>query len=160
MNPPANKTSQYGPAIENYSPLQFKFAILMDAAVEELDNANLLSFMENWYGTRYQYGGSSKDGIDCSAFVCSLMAAVYGVSNLPRMSKDQYESSKHIKRTELQEGDLVFFHTMGKKRKSVTHVGMYLRNNKFIHASISGVMISSLDDGYYTQHFVGAGRVL
>jgi cell wall-associated NlpC family hydrolase len=160
IRPVANKNSFYSPAIENYSPLQFKYAILMDATVEEMDNANLLNFIDTWYGTRYQYGGSSKDGIDCSAFVSSLMSEVYGVGNLPRMSKDQYEASKRVKRTELQEGDLVFFHTMGRKRKSVTHVGMYLRNNKFIHASISGVMISSLDEGYYSQHFVGAGRVL
>ena len=145
--------------IENYSPLQFKYAILMDATVEEMNNAKLLSFIEDWYGTRYRYGGSSKEGIDCSAFVSYLMSAVYGVGNLPRISKDQYETCKRVKRSELAEGDLVFFHTLG-RRKSVTHVGVYLRNNKFIHASISGVMISSMEEGYYDQHFVGAGRVI
>jgi cell wall-associated NlpC family hydrolase len=151
--------STYNTGIENYSPLQFKYAILMDATVEEMNNANLLTFIEDWYGTRYRYGGSAKDGIDCSAFASSLMSAVYGVNNLPRISKDQYKASKRVKRNELREGDLVFFHTLG-RRKSVTHVGVYLRNGKFIHASISGVMISSLDDGYYAQHFVGAGRVM
>ena len=146
-------------AIENYSPLQFKYSILIDVPVEEMDNEKLLLFIDEWYGTRYRYGGSAKDGIDCSAFASSLMSSVYSVNNLPRMSKDQYEASRRVKRNDLQEGDLVFFHTMG-KRKSVTHVGVYLRNGKFIHASVSGVMISSLDDGYYAQHFVGAGRVI
>jgi cell wall-associated NlpC family hydrolase len=152
-------TSNYNnAAIENYSPLQFKYSILIDAPVEEMNNEKLLSFIDEWYGTRYRYGGSAKDGIDCSAFAASLINNVYGVNNLPRMSKDQYDVSRRVKRNDLQEGDLVFFHTMG-KRKKVTHVGVYLRNGKFIHASVSGVMISSLDDGYYAQHFVGAGRV-
>jgi cell wall-associated NlpC family hydrolase len=152
-------TSYHPSSIENYSLLQFKYAILMDATVEEMNNQKLLNFIEEWYGTRYRYGGSSKDGIDCSAFVASMMSTVYGINNMPRISKDQYDASRHVRRNELQEGDLVFFHTMG-KHKAVTHVGMYLRNNKFIHASISGVMISSLEDGYYAQHFVGAGRVV
>ncbi len=156
--PPADDNSIYASGIENYSQLQFKYAILMDATVEEMNNKKLLNFIEEWYGTRYRYGGSSKDGIDCSAFVSSLMSAVYGINNLPRISKDQYNTCKRITRSDLQEGDLVFFHTYG-RRKAVTHVGMYLRNNKFIHASISGVMISSLDDPYYAQHYVGAGRV-
>ncbi|MBS1918549.1 MAG: C40 family peptidase [Bacteroidetes bacterium] len=145
--------------IENYSPLQFKYAILLDAAVEEMSNQRLLAFMEEWYGAKYHFGGTAKDGIDCSAFVSTLMSDVYGVNNLPRMSKDQYEACRKIKRDDLQEGDLVFFHTYG-KRRTVTHVGVYLRNNKFVHASVSGVMISSMEDGYYASHFVGAARAL
>jgi len=145
--------------IENYSALQFKFAILENATVEELNNPKLLSFMDYWYGAPYRYGGTSRDGIDCSAFAFLLMSSVYGVASLPRTSKEQYEASRHIRRDELQEGDLVFFHTLG-RRKAVTHVGIYLRNNKFIHASVSGVMISDLGDGYYERHYIGAGRVL
>ncbi len=139
--------------------LQFKFAILENATVEELDNPKLLSFMDYWYGAPYHYGGMSRDGIDCSAFAFLLMSSVYGVASLPRTSKEQYEASRHIRRDELQEGDLVFFHTLG-RRRAVTHVGVYLRNNKFIHASVSGVMISDLSEGYYEKHFIGAGRVL
>jgi lipoprotein Spr len=145
--------------IENYPALQFKFAILENATVEELDNTKLLSFMDYWYGAPYRYGGTSRDGIDCSAFAFLLMSSVYGVASLPRTSKEQYVASRHIGRDELQEGDLVFFHTLG-RRRAVTHVGVYLRHNRFIHASVSGVVISDLGDGYYEKHYIGAGRVL
>lgn len=145
--------------MEDYSALQFKYAILENASVEDLNNPKLLSFMDYWYGTPYHYGGTSRDGIDCSAFAILLMSSVYGVTTLPRTSKEQYETTRRIGRSELQEGDLVFFHTLG-KRRIVTHVGVYLRNNKFIHASVSGVMISDMNDGYYDKHYIGAGRIL
>lgn len=144
--------------IENYSDLQFKYAILENASVEEMRNTKLLMFMDEWYGTEYHYGGTNKDGIDCSAFVSLLMTTVYGVGNLPRASRDQYLQSRRISKQELVEGDLVFFHTYG-KQGSVTHVGVYLRNSKFVHASVSGVMISDMGEGYYSTHYVGSGRV-
>lgn len=145
--------------IENYPALQFKYAILENASVEELDNPKLLSFMDEWYGIPYHYGGTTKGGIDCSAFAFLLMSSVYGFAILPRTSREQYEACHHIRRDELKEGDLVFFHTLG-RRRAVTHVGVYLRNNKFVHASVSGVMISDMNDGYYDKHYIGAGRVL
>lgn len=147
-----------GGSMENYSALQFKYAILENASVEDLNNPKLLIFMDYWYGTPYHYGGSTREGIDCSAFAILLMSSVYGVTTLPRTSKEQYEVTRRISRSELQEGDLVFFHTLGKHR-AVTHVGVYLRNNKFIHASVSGVMISDMNDGYYDKHYIGAGRI-
>jgi cell wall-associated NlpC family hydrolase len=157
-----HESTNYSNSIENYSPLRFKYAILLDASVEELSHLNLrlLSFIEDWYGTRYHYGGNTKEGIDCSGFVYLLMSGVYNVNNLPRSAQDQYDASRRVSPDELKEGDLVFFHTQkNDKHNEVTHVGVYLLNHKFIHASISGVMISDLGQGYYFQHYVGAGRV-
>ncbi|MBC7826855.1 MAG: C40 family peptidase [Chitinophagaceae bacterium] len=115
----------------------------------------MLEFIEEWYGTPYRYGGTSKQGVDCSAFVNFFMSAVYGLS-VPRNSKEQYSAAKKIKKKQLEEGDLVFFNTRG----GVSHVGVYLGNNKFAHASTSsGVTISDLDDDYYDRRYVGSGRV-
>jgi len=144
-------------AIEFVSPTVIKYAILMNAPVEELNNEKLIDFIDEWYGTRYRYGGEDKEGVDCSAFVQSFMLSLYGLT-VPRTSKEQYAQSGRIKKTELQEGDLVFFHTKG-KGKSISHVGVYLRNNKFIHASSSGgVMISDLDEEYFHKRYVASGR--
>jgi cell wall-associated NlpC family hydrolase len=148
-----------GGSMENFSALRFKYAILENAAVEDINNPKLLSFMDYWYGTRYRYGGTTREGIDCSAFAFLLLSSVYGVATMPRTAKEQYDASKRLRRDELEEGDLVFFHTLG-KHKAVTHVGVYLRNNRFIHASVSGVMISDMNDGYYDKHYVGAGRLM
>ena len=144
---------------ESFSDLQFKYAILTNTAIERLTNEKLLDFMDEWYGVPYRYGGSGKSGIDCSAFTCELLADVYQVDDLPRISRDQYKESRRIPKSQLKEGDLVFFHTLGKGH-TVTHVGVYLYNNRFIHASIAGVQISDLSEGYYARHFVGAGRVV
>jgi cell wall-associated NlpC family hydrolase len=144
---------------ELYSPLQFKYAILTNSPVEELTNQRLLAFMDQWYGVPYHYGGTNMGGIDCSAFTCQLISNVYDVNQLPRMSADQYKATRRISKKDLREGDLVFFHTIG-KGKRVTHVGVYLYNNRFVHASIAGVQISDLGEGYYLQHYVGAGRIV
>lgn len=146
---------KYSSEIEMSHPLQFKYAIILEQPVEKMDNARLVSFMENWYGTPYQFGGDNSKGIDCSAFTCVMMDTVYGIK-LPRTAKSQYNSSTKIKRDDLREGDLVFFNTTG----GISHVGVYLANNKFIHAGASGgVMISDLDDAYFKKRYIGAARV-
>jgi lipoprotein Spr len=115
----------------------------------------LLEGVDEWYGTRYRLGGTTKKGIDCSAFVSAVYAGVFGIT-LPRTARDQYKFSKKISRTELKEGDLLFFNTRG----GISHVGIYLQNNKFIHASVSrGVTVDDLYDSYYLRRFVAAGRV-
>ncbi len=141
------------------SVLQLKYSMLTNTPVEKLDNPKLLEFMDEWYGVPYRFGGTTKKGIDCSAFTLELMENVYGVDRFPRISRDQYAASEKISRKKLREGDLVFFHTYG-KGNTVTHVGVYLYNNRFVHASVSGVQIDDLDGSYYSRHFVGAGRIL
>ena len=142
--------------IENSNFLQFKYSIVMKVAVEELTNIPLLQFIDDWYFTRYRYGGSSKRGIDCSAFTAALLNNVFRES-LPRTCREQYHATERIKKTELQQGDLVFFSI----RKGISHVGVYLMNNKFIHASTShGVMISDLHESYFSRRYAGAGRFI
>ena len=142
-------------AIEHLSALQFKYAMMMDVDVESLKNLSLLGFIDEWFGTRYHLGGSTKRGIDCSALTGALLLAVYGF-NMPRTAKEQYQVTEHIDREDLQEGDLVFFNTHG----GVSHVGVYLDNNYFFQASTHGVKISSLDDRYYSKRFICGGRVI
>jgi lipoprotein Spr len=137
--------------------LLFKYAILLDVPVEELTDYKLIEFMESWYGTRYRYGGNDRSGVDCSAFSKDFISSMYDAV-IPRTSAEQYKQSKRVPKSKLQEGDLVFFYTRG-RRNVVSHVGVYLRNNKFIHASTSsGVTISDLDDEYYARNYAGAGR--
>lgn len=145
--------------ISNAFALQSKYAVMMNTNPGNLQNVKLYEYIDDWYGTPYKLGGASKNGVDCSAFVQSLFAAVYGIS-LPRTSKYQHSATKRISTTELKEGDLLFFHTR-KNFKGVTHVGIYLQNNKFVQASSSGgVTISDMYDPYYVKHLVGAGRAV
>jgi cell wall-associated NlpC family hydrolase len=142
-------------SIENASNLQFKYALLMDTEVEQLQNLQLLKVIDDWYGTRYRLGGNSKDGIDCSALMQTFFTSLYGIT-LPRTAREQYNIAKKISRTEIREGDLIFFNTIG----GVSHVGMYLQNNKFIHASSGGgVTISDIYDEYWLKKFVAVGRI-
>lgn len=150
----ASITEMATSAIEKLSALQFKYAMMMNVDVESLKNLSLLGFIDHWFGTRYHLGGTTKRGIDCSALTATLLLAVYGF-NLPRTAREQYDATEHIDKDELKEGDLVFFNTHG----GVSHVGVYLENNYFLHASTHGVKISSLNDHYYSKKFICGGRV-
>jgi lipoprotein Spr len=144
--------------IELSAPLNFKYAILLDVPVEMINDSKLLETIESWYGTKYKFGGDDRNGIDCSGFTQAFMLSYYDLK-IPRSSQDQYKQSSHIKKKKLRQGDLVFFKTKGAK-KGITHVGVYLCNNKFVHAATSsGVMISDLDEEYYAKRFVGGGRI-
>ena len=139
--------------IENVSKVQIKYALLLDTEIEQIQNVNLYTGIDEWLGTKYQLGGATKSGIDCSALVQILYVTQYGI-NLPRTAREQYDATERISRTNLKEGDLVFFNTQG----GVSHVGIYLQNNKFVHASSSGVTISDLFDAYWERRFIGVGR--
>lgn len=151
---PANLTGPL-PEIEHASALQFKYALLMDRTVELINNLPLYSFIDEWWGTRYRYGGTGKKGIDCSAFSGLLVGTVFGLK-LPRTARDQYDATERVQKADLLEGDLVFFHTT----RGVSHVGVYLGNGYFVHASRNnGVVISNLEETYYSNRYIGGGRV-
>ena len=152
---PKSVSGTFATNIEDCSDLQFKYAILLEESVESVTNPRLINFIESWYGVPYQFGGDSRKGIDCSAFVCVMMDSVYHIT-IPRTAKNQYNASQKIRKEDLRQGDLVFFNTTG----GISHVGIYLANNKFVHAATSGgVMISDLDDVYFKRRYIGAARV-
>lgn len=143
--------------IENAHTLQLKYAVAMDATVEMLTNIPLLEVIDRWWGTKYCMGGSTDNCIDCSAFTQVLMRDVYQ-QTLPRTAQEQFTITEKVELENLREGDLVFFNTGG---RDISHVGVYLLNNKFVHAATSGgVMISDLNDTYWQPKYRGAGRVL
>ncbi len=142
--------------VESASEVQLKYAVLMDTEVESLPSKSLLEAVDEWYGVRYRTGGNTTSGVDCSGFTVGVYAALYGMA-IPRVSRDQYRVSTKLSTTDLQEGDLVFFNTNG---RGVSHVGIYLGHNKFIHASVSkGVMVNDLFESYYLKRFIGGGRI-
>jgi lipoprotein Spr len=143
--------------VEKANWLQLKYSIKMDVAVEEINNIPLLKKIDEWWGTPYCLGGTSKNCIDCSYFTWDVMKDTYHI-NLKRTAAEQYEQSQKIEWSELKEGDLIFFKLDG--RRSISHVGIYLTNNKFVHASTSqGVTISDLAEPYWQKRLYSLGRV-
>lgn len=107
-------------------------------------------------GTPYRYGGNDRGGIDCSGFTTQVYASAAGRA-LPRSTREQFRLGETIGRAELRFGDLVFFNTTG---ASPSHVGIYIEDDLFAHASVTyGVTISSLESTYYRERFVGARRI-
>ncbi|MGI9190844.1 MAG: C40 family peptidase [Chitinophagaceae bacterium] len=150
---------------ENCSPIETmfdwvkdKYATILNVMPGQISNVMLYKFIEEWYGTRYRMGGTTKSGVDCSAFVQHLYQYVFQ-QPLLRTAGMQFESSTQIIKnmSDLREGDLVFFKINSSR---ITHVGVYLRNNFFVHSSSSkGVSIASLQSNYWQKYFVGGGRV-
>ena len=129
---------------------------IMGVALSATSNMKLFHFVYDWIGTPYRFGGSSKKGIDCSAFTKELYSQVFNM-DIERNSRDIFSMVSPVKRDELKEGDLVFFKIHSRR---ISHVGIYLGNNRFAHASSRGVAINSLDDAYYNRYFYRGGRML
>jgi len=141
-----------------YNFLSTKYSMVLGILPTSITNLSLYSFVDEWYGTRYRMGGKDKSGIDCSAFVQRLYEQVFA-TNLVRTACEQFNfCQKVFNNSDLKEGDLVFFKIKGRR---ISHVGVYLANNYFVHASSSqGVMISSLNESYWSRFYAGAGKVL
>lgn len=123
------------------------------------DNIFLYNEGAKWLGVRHRLGGNTKKGVDCSGFVAIIYREIYS-KQLARSSANMLKyNCKKVSRGKLREGDLVFFRTGGKK-KVPSHVGIYLKNGKFIHTSTSnGVRVSSLSEPYYARTWLTGGRV-
>ncbi len=144
LEDPDNLASQY-------------FSQVMGVAVDATSNVKLYKFIYEWIGTPYRFGGNTQKGIDCSAFTKTIYDKVFNTTIL-RNSRDIFSMVNPLGKEELKEGDLVFFKI---KSRSITHIGIYLGDDRFAHASSSrGVVISNLNEPYYSRYFYKGGRIL
>ena len=127
-------------------------SIDQQSTTEQTTATKLSLFYQDWQHTPYRYGGNSKKGIDCSAFSQKTYKQVFSHS-LPRTVATQINVGHKVSRAQLRPGDLVFFKT----GRTTRHVGVYLRNGTFMHASTSsGVMQSQLSNRYWNRRFITA----
>lgn len=131
---------------------------MMQVTPQILTNTHLYQFIDSWMGTPYRLGGTTRKGIDCSAFVQQLYANVFS-TNLVRTAIQQFGMAKRLFNDDsLKEGDLVFFRTVSSR---ISHVGVYITNKHFVHScSSKGVTVSSLDEKYWSRTYAGAGRIM
>jgi len=144
------------PAEEEESLAKSYLSQIMGVAISATSNVKLFQFVYDWIGTPYRFGGSSKKGIDCSAFTKELYSKVFDL-DIKRNSRDIFSMVDPVDKDDLKEGDLVFFKIHS---RSISHVGIYLGDGRFAHASSKGVSISNIDDPYYTRYFYKGGRML
>ena len=113
-------------------------------------------YIEKYWGVKYKMGATGPYRFDCSGFMLRIFKEAYGIK-LPRTSRAQAKLGKYVSKKYLKYGDLVFFNTFG---RGISHVGVYIGNNKFAHASTSkGITISDLDNVYYKKKYVTARRI-
>lgn len=127
----------------------------LELSDREIRDSKLYTFISDWYGVPYKYGGCQKTGVDCSCFTSLLCDKVYN-HKVARSASDMYKECDKITLEEVREGDLLFFKIGG---NTISHVGVYLRNTLFVHSSTSkGVIISSMEEAYYKKYFHAGGR--
>ena len=136
--------------------LKKKYAAKLGVTEKEITNLVLYRFIDEWYGAPYKYGGKSKGGVDCSGFTTILYAQVYK-KTISGSSSSLFSQCNPVSEKNLEEGNLVFFKINSDK---VSHVGVYLKNHRFVHASThKGVIISSLEEDYYKKYFYKGGKM-
>lgn len=133
------------------------FSQIMGVAASATANTKLYQFIYEWIGTPYRLGGKTKKGVDCSKFAYEVYENVFNTT-LGQNSRNIYTQVDPIKKDQLKPGDLVFFKI---RSRNITHVGVYIGDDKFAHASSSrGVMISDLNEAYWKRYYYNGGRML
>lgn len=159
VSPGGNESAAGIPTTEAFRDSLFYgyYSQTLGVDLDHSANKSLIETVAEWLGTPYRGGGSTSLGTDCSGFVMRAYKQAYGIT-LVHSSGGLFQTTERVKRTEMREGDLVFFRRS--KRAPIYHVGIYLNDGKFIHsASGKGVVVSSLNEGYWHHNFCGAGRV-
>ncbi len=143
--------------IENISELLSKYGRIDTNNSMPTNYEKFLMTVVSYLGTPYKFGGTTRKGIDCSAFTRLIFQEALNIE-LPRSTLEQVKLGTPISRDKLKFGDLVFFNT--RRRQNPGHVGIYLWDNYFVHASTKyGVTVSSMANGYYDRRFVAARRI-
>ena len=126
-------------------------------AIKPLDHSKMMREISRYMGVPYLYGGTTAQGLDCSGYTMVVYKNAVG-KFLPRSAADQAKIGRHVQLQDLKFGDLLFFNTTGEQ---YSHVGIYLGDDLFAHASVTlGVTISSLQSDYYEKRYVDAKRVI
>jgi cell wall-associated NlpC family hydrolase len=121
------------------------------------ENQKMMDLILAWMGTPYEYGGETRSGTDCSGFTMQMFKQSAGMS-LPRTTEEQVKRGTPVERDRLKFGDLIFFNTTG---QNPSHVGIYIGDDMFAHASVSfGVTLSSMYSSYYKKRYTEARRVI
>jgi len=123
---------------------------------DKVDTGSIVKYAEQFVGVRYSYGGASPRAFDCSGFTMYVMSN-FGIY-LPHSASCQSKYGTKVSSDELEPADLVFFATSW--GRSITHVGMYVGDNFFIHSASRGVRINNLDESYYNRRYVTAVRLI
>ncbi len=148
---------QAGEVVKPQQSVAEKYADILGVEPGAIQNGRLYEFIDDWMGTPYHFGGQDKSGIDCSGLAQLLEQQVFNV-NIPRSTSQQILVIKRKYEEDLVEGDLVFFDYDGKK---FSHVGIYLQNGYYVHASTTkGVTITKLHDPYTYKYFSRCGSIM
>ncbi len=143
-------------SVANNDKKRIQYSEKLGVTLQKGFDAALIKEVIEWLGTPYVNGAEDKSGTDCSGFVQQVYKTVYGITTA-RSSSGIYDEAIKVKKEKLQMGELVFFKINTAK---VGHVGIFLQETYFIHASSSkGVMVSSLDLEYWTKYFVSGGKI-